>query len=109
VETAITRDQVDASNLICFEQLERRRQFVEETHRQRREAEQFNKNGKPTSASAIAERAFSGTYSQVGGAVICPALVEFAAKRAHEESELLRQQRKALEAHTAAPKRQGKS
>ena len=105
VEVAVCRDQLDISNLLCFEHLERKRQWIEEGYRQRLEDSRFQKSqGKD--GSALTAEAFSGRPRMAGGAIICPALIAHVARKAHEDSELLRQQRKALEARgLAAPKK----
>ena len=103
-ECAVTVDQLDVSNLECFERLERRRQFVEEVYRQRAEETKLTKSKDPTS---ITEQAFYGRPKMAGGAIIDPRLLAHVSKKAQEESELLRQQRKALEARGMTPGKGG--
>ncbi len=108
METAICRDQLQVANLLCFERLERKRQMVEEAYRQRSEEQKLLKAAS-NSASVLTSELFSGRARMAGGAVISPLLIEYVAKRAGENSEILKQQRKALEARgLAAPKAGGK-
>ena len=101
-EAAVTIDQLDISNLQCFEQLERKRQFWEECYRQRLEEQKLVKHAGKDAASLNLE-AFSGRARMAGGAVISPLLITHVAKKAAEDSEILKQQRKALEARGITP------
>ena len=108
METAICRDQLQVSNLLCFEILERKRQMVEEAYRQRADEQKLLKAASH-SAAVLTSELFRGRARMAGGAIISPLLIEYVAKKAGENSEILRQQRKALEARgLAAPKAAGK-
>ena len=59
--------------------------------------------------TAVTAEAFAGRPQMAGGAIAMPALLQHVAKKAAESSEILKQQRKALEARgVAMPKRSGK-
>ncbi len=108
LELAVTRDQLDVSNLMCMERLERKRQMIEESYRQRAEELKLQK-AISTNPMAVTAELYSGRPRMAGGAIVDPSLIEFVAKRAAESSDILRQQRKALEARgVAAPKAAGK-
>ena len=108
LEMAVTRDQLDVSNLLVFEKMERKRRWLEEHDRQKYEEVQLSKNQGRGGSMLMAE-AFAGAPRMTGGAIIMPALVEFVAKKASEDSEIMKQQRKLLEARgLAAPKKGAK-
>ncbi len=108
LELAVCRDQLDIGNLLCFERLERKRQMIEETYRQKAEEQRLVKAA-GSNAAAITNDLFSGGSRMTGGAVVSPLLIEWVAKKASDQSEILRQQRKALEARgLAAPKAAGR-
>jgi hypothetical protein len=98
VEIAVTRDQLDISNLLCFEALERKRQWVEESYRQKLEEDRLVKFGSGKDPGAITAEAFAGQPRMLGHSVVMPELISHVAKKASEDSEILKQQRKALEA-----------
>lgn len=107
LELALCRDQLDVSNLLCFERLERRCQMVEESYRQRHEQQRLLKAA-GQNITALTSEIFEGKHKMAGGAIVAPALIEHVAKRAAESSVILKQQRKALEARgPAAPKAAG--
>ena len=108
MEAAICRDQLQVSNLLCFEILERKRQMVEEAYRQRADEQKLLKAAS-SSAAVLTSELFRGRSRMASGAIISPLLIEYVAKKAGENSEILKQQRKALEARgLAAPKAAGK-
>ena len=108
METAICRDQLQVSNLLCFEILERKRQMVEEAYRQRADEQKLLKAAS-SSAAVLTSELFRGRSRMAGGAIISPLLIEYVAKKSGENSEILKQQRKALEVRgLAAPKAAGK-
>jgi hypothetical protein len=95
LELATSYDQVDLSNLACFERVVRRLQFIEEGYRQKLEAKRLEKSSDLT--ASMAEH-FNGRPRMAGGAIVSPALLRHAAERASQENEILKQQRKAAEA-----------
>lgn len=108
MELALCRDQLDVSNLMAFERLERQRQFVEEIYRQRSEEARMVKYA-GRDAAALTQEAFSGKTRMACEAIIAPELLSHVARKAAESSEILKQQRKALEAlGLAVPKHKGK-
>ena len=95
VEIAVEWDQLDVSNLQCFERLIRRLQVREEVQRLKIEEKRY-KDG--DSASLLACEHFSGRARMAGGAIVCPLLLTYVAKKVGEEAELVKQQRKAADA-----------
>ena len=98
VETAVTRDHLDISNLLCFETLERKRQWIEESYRQKLEERRIQKFGGGRDPGAITAEAFAGRPRMLGHSIVNPELIAYVARKAAEDSEILKQQRKALEA-----------
>ena len=94
-ELAVTVDMLDVSNLVCFERLVRHRQFVEEGFRQKLEDKRLEN---AVDGLALCLDHFAGRARMAGGAIVSPKLIDYVASRAHAEGELLKQQRKALEA-----------
>ena len=83
--------------------------MVEEAYRQRAD-EQKLMEAASHSAAVLTSELFRGRARMAGGALISPLLIEFVAKKAGENSEILKQQRKALEARgLAAPKAAAKN
>jgi hypothetical protein len=108
LELAITRDQLNIGNLLCFERLERKRQMIEESYRQRAEEVKLLK-AVTTNPMAVTAELFAGRVRMAGGAIVSPRLIEFVARQAAANSDILKQQRKALEFRgLAAPKAAGK-
>ena len=100
-EAAVCSDGLDISNCMSFERLERRRQMIEEGYRQRLEEQKMSK-ALSKDPSQITASAFAGKTKMAGGALVCPELITYVSKKAMEDSELVRQQRKALEARSSA-------
>ena len=100
-EIGITRDQLDTSNLACFERLSRHKQFIEEGFRQRLEEKRMSAS--ITDGVSLCADFFAGRPRMAGGAIVCPLLITFVSKCASEDSEILKQQRKALEARKPTP------
>ena len=108
IELAVTRDQLNIGNLLCFERLERKRQMIEESYRQRAEEVKLLK-AVTTNPMAVTAELFAGRVRMAGGAIVSPRLIEFVARKAADNSDILKQQRKALEVRgLAAPKAAGK-
>jgi len=106
-EAAVCRDQLNIGNLMCMEKLERKRQYIEETYRQQSEEARLSKHAGRDAASVTAD-IFAGGARLAGGAIIAPSLLEHVAKKAAESSEILKQQRKALEARGLSVPKAGK-
>jgi hypothetical protein len=92
LETLLSYDQVDISNLAGVERLVRRLQFVEEGYRQKLETKRMEKS---TDFSGSMAEHFSGKPRMAGGAIVSPALLKHAATKAAEDNDILKQQRKA--------------
>ena len=92
-EIGLCKDQLDLSNLQCFERLIRHRQFIEESYRQKLEEKKLEKGD---SLSMCADY-FAGRPRMAGGAIVSPDLIEYVSKMAAADAEILKQQRKALE------------
>ena len=108
LELAVTRDQLNIGNLLCFERLERKRQMIEESYRQRAEEVKLLK-AVTTNPMAVTAELFAGRVRMAGGAIVSPRLIEFVARKAADNSGILKQQRKVLEVRgLAAPKAAGK-
>ncbi len=108
MELAVCRDQLNIGNLLCFERLERKRQMIEESYRQKSEEARLLK-AISSNPMAMTNELFSGRLRMAGGAIVCPSLIEYVARKAAENSEILKQQRKAIEVRgLAAPKAAGK-
>ena len=99
LEVAVTRDQLDVSNLMTFELIVRRMQVREETQRQKLD---LKRQESDPGGQALTTDFFGGRPKMAGGAIICPSLLTYVSKRVQEESELVKQQRKALEARKGA-------
>ncbi len=62
-----------------------------------------------TNPMAVTAELFAGRVRMAGGAIVSPRLIEFVARKAADNSDILKQQRKALEVRgLAAPKAAGK-
>ena len=103
MEYALCYDQIDVSNLASFERLIRRMQLIEEQHRQKLGETRAAKGNKDMSSS-IAEH-FSGRPQMSGGAIISPALIKYAAEKATQQNEILKQQRKVAETRALLKKK----
>ena len=57
------------------------------------------------SASLLACEHFSGRARMAGGAIVCPLLLTYVAKKVGEEAELVKQQRKAADAKNSRGKK----
>ncbi len=97
-------DQVDGSNLAGMERLCRRMQYIEEGYRQK--LEEKKQTGKDAGLSTLSSY-FDGRPKMAGGAIVSPALLKTASEAAAARNEILRQQRKAIEARALlkGPKR----
>ncbi len=75
MELAVCRDQLNIGNILCFERLERKRQMIEESCRQRAEE---SKLLKPVTKDPMAatNELFSGRVRMAGGAIASPTLIE---------------------------------
>ena len=102
IDLACTYDQLDVSNLACFERMLRRIQLIEEGHRQKIEEKRLDKSR--DLASTMAEH-FSGRPRMAGGAIVAPTLIKHAAEKAAQDNEILKQQRKAVEARVLLRKK----
>ncbi len=94
VDLFVTVDQVDAFNLAGVESLLRTLQYIEFEVRKKREAKLQVDNS----------YYFRSRPRNVGGAIIDPALLEYIAKRASQDSAVLKEQRKAAEEAALARK-----
>ena len=94
--------RVDPS-LLCVERLEQERQMVEVSDRQRHEEHHLARAD--SSLTNRTSELYSGRPRMAGGAIPSPSPTEYVAKRASETSEIVEQQREALEAYgLAVPK-----
>ena len=100
-EIRITRDQLDTSNQACFERLYRHKQFIEEWFRPRLEEKRMSAS--ITDGVSLCAVLFAGRPRRAGGAIECLLLISFVSKCALEDSKILKQQRKALEARKPTP------
>ena len=94
LELLLCVDQVDAPNLAGCESMVRHLQFVEHEVKRR----QDNKR------EADGSEFFLGRTKRTGGALVCPALLEWVAKKASQESAVLKEARKAAEERALARK-----
>ncbi len=82
--------------------------MIEETYRQKADEQKMIKAAGQNIASLTSDL-FAERHRMSGGAIVSLLLIERTAKRAAESSEILKQQRRALEARgLAAPKAAGK-
>ncbi len=81
--------------------------MIEESYRQRAEESKLLRTI-ATNPMAVASELFSGRVRVAGGAIASPSLFEHVAPRAAESSEILKQQRKALEARGLPRRRQAR-
>ena len=100
-------DQLDGTNLACAERICRCLQLIEEGQRQKME-EQMLRQGKDSFFATVG-RHFDGRMKALGGAIVSPALLSSATDSAKTESEVFRQQRKAVEARLPLREQPGKN
>lgn len=86
LDLAVTYDCLQVSNLASFELLIRRKQLIAEAH-------SYN----PSAPSYEGADHFMGTSFRPGGAIVVPELSEHVAKKMHQESQILKEKRKAAE------------
>ena len=94
LDYAVTVDQLDIVNLVSFEMLVRFMQHQEAEVKKKMESRKEFDSG----------IYYLGRNRKTAGTLICPALVEFAAKRASEGYQILKEQRKAAEERKMAKK-----
>jgi hypothetical protein len=99
VESALTYDQLNVSELLCFEHVARRYQMWEEIYAQSlREAESGS-----GSADWLDERQiFLGQGRSKGHALVCPLLEQWVAEQLKSESAVLKERRKGREEKQAS-------
>ena len=93
VDTAIRYDGLNVVNLACFELIVRRKQLLAEAH-----------VGNPGAPSYEAADFFMGNKYRPGGGIVVPALTQQVAQQMHEESQVMKEKRKLLEAKGAGKK-----
>jgi hypothetical protein len=94
LELAVCVDQLDVSNLSCFEILLRHTQMIEA---------EVKKSAESKKEYDVSEY-YLGRTRRTGGALVCPDLVKWVAERAGADSNILKEQRKAAEERRLAKK-----
>ena len=87
VDMAVKFDGLNIVNLACFEMICRRKQLLAEAH-----------VGNPSAPSYEAADYFMGQRFRPGGGIVIPSLTAQVSSRMHEESQILKEKRKLIEA-----------
>lgn len=93
VDTAIRYDGLNIVNLASFEMIVRRKQLLAEAH-----------VANPGAPSYEAADYFMGQKYRPGGGIVVPALTQQVAQQMHEESQVMKEKRKLMEAKGAGKK-----
>ena len=93
VDTAIRYDGLNIVNLASFEMIVRRKQLLAEAH-----------VANPGAPSYEAADYFMGQKYRPGGGIVVPALTQQVAQQMHEESQVMKEKRKLLQAKGAGRK-----
>jgi hypothetical protein len=100
LQTMLTYDQLDVSNLASAEVIARQIQLIEERY-ENKLATDSDKAGQ--------NHLFSGLDDTRGGICLCPALREYVAQELTKESLIMKERRKAREERALARKGEGKN
>ena len=97
LESALTVDQIDATNLVCMEHLSRRGQLIEHYHKERHRVEVERASGKKGVMEMEGGEVFMGMTGEEGILMISPQLVAHVSKEMERQGSIDKASRKARE------------